>query len=362
MSLLTDTPTPLPSNAAPHRVHQTRGMAILMAMLTLALVATLASGVLWQQWRIQEEESASRFDQQASWLLGSALDWARVILAEDAKASSTDNKTEPWSIPLQETQLASFLSASTSGVNSADAQTSNAPRDGGIDDAQAEQIFISGRITDLQSRLNLFNLYNAGQISEPDLNALTQLFTLLGLPPSELNLLVQSLNTSSATVVLPERIEQLSWLGLSGQTVAALSPYVTWLPTRSALNLNTATPQVLAASFNGLSLNDAQKLAQTRDTQPWNTLSDATNAINAVLKGSGAYSGSPGLAGVSLSNTQFALNSSYFQVIGRLRFDTLVFTQRSVVQRNNQETILLWREKRTAGAEPGCFSTIEPPC
>ncbi len=350
-------PPPIPAHH--HRSEQ--GMAILMAMLTLALVATLAAGVLWQQWRAQEQESSSRYEEQATWLLGAALDWARVILTEDSKASNTDNKTEPWSIPLQETQLSSFLAASTSGV------TNNASGSGGINEAQAEQIFISGRITDLQSRLNIFNLYNAGQISTADLNAMTQLFTLLGLPESELNRLVLGMGVISnnfntptqsnplAQFATPQRIEQLSWLGLSAQTLSTISPFVTWLPVRTPLNLNTAPPQVLAASFKGLSLSNAQKLALSRDSQPWNTLEDATNALTAVTQGAG-------MGGGSLNSAQFALNSNYFQVFGRLRFDALVFTERTVLQRTNQQTLILWRERRAAGAEPGCFSTIEPPC
>ena len=36
------------------------GAAILMAMLTVLLVATLASAALWQQWRAVEVESAER--------------------------------------------------------------------------------------------------------------------------------------------------------------------------------------------------------------------------------------------------------------------------------------------------------------
>ena len=36
------------------------GAAILMAMLTVALVATLASAALWQQWRQVEIEIAER--------------------------------------------------------------------------------------------------------------------------------------------------------------------------------------------------------------------------------------------------------------------------------------------------------------
>jgi len=332
-------------------------MAILMAMLTLALVATLAAGVLWQQWRTQEEESTSRYEAQASWLLGSALDWARIILNEDAKASNTDNKTEPWSIPLQETQLSSFLAASNSGVTNSGAEGGT----GGINDTQAEQIYISGRITDLQSRLNIFNLYNAGQISAPDLNAFTQLFKLLGVSDSELNLLVQAAGAAAKNTqtppktIGPQRIEQLTWSGLSPQSVATLAPYVTWLPVRTAVNLNTAPAQVLSASFTGLSLSSAQKLAQARDAQPWTSMEDATRAITASA---------PSATGVALSatNSQFALNSSYFQVFGKLRFDSLVFTERSVLQRSNQQTLILWRERRAPGAEPGCFSTIEPPC
>jgi general secretion pathway protein K len=334
-------------------------MAILMAMLTLALVATLAAGVLWQQWRTQEQETSSRYQEQADWLLGAALDWARVILNEDAKAGNTDNKTEPWSIPLQETQLSTFLSASGSGVNTSSALTSDGS--GGINDAQSEQIYLSGRITDLQSRLNISNLYIAGQISTPDLNAFTQLFTLLGIPESELNRLVQGAasgaqsDSAPQSFISPQRIEQLSWLGISPQTLAAVSPFVTWLPVRTPLNLNTAPPQVLAASFNGLSLSKAQTLAKNRDAQPWTTLDEASRALSAVAPGAGQ-------GGASMNSSQFALNSSYFQVYGRLRFENLVFTQRSVLQRTNQQTLILWRERRATGAEPGCFSTIEPPC
>lgn len=36
--------------------HTQRGAAILLAMLTVVLVATLASSMLWQQWRELEVE------------------------------------------------------------------------------------------------------------------------------------------------------------------------------------------------------------------------------------------------------------------------------------------------------------------
>ena len=63
-----------------------RGAALLAAMLTVALVATFAAGALWQQWKSVEVEGAERQRTQARWLLTGALDWARVILREDARA------------------------------------------------------------------------------------------------------------------------------------------------------------------------------------------------------------------------------------------------------------------------------------
>ena len=41
------------------------GAAVLMAMLTVALVATLASAALWRQWRGVEIESGERSRLQA---------------------------------------------------------------------------------------------------------------------------------------------------------------------------------------------------------------------------------------------------------------------------------------------------------
>jgi general secretion pathway protein K len=54
-----------------------RGAALLLAMLIVTLVATLAAGMVWQQWRAIEVEGAERARTQASWLVQGAVDWAR---------------------------------------------------------------------------------------------------------------------------------------------------------------------------------------------------------------------------------------------------------------------------------------------
>ena len=88
-----------------------RGAAILTAMLTVVLVATLASAMLWQQWRGVEVETAQRTRVQSAWILTGALDWARLILREDARQGGADYLSEPWAVPLAPARLSTFLAA-----------------------------------------------------------------------------------------------------------------------------------------------------------------------------------------------------------------------------------------------------------
>ena len=137
--------------------HSSRGAALLAAMLMVSLVAMLAAGAAWQQWRTVEVESTERQHAQAQWLLLGALDWARVILREDARSGNpdtpTDHLAEPWAIPLQEARLSTFLSANSSNSGGSQATTnssatfSNSPSD----DALAQQVYLSGQISDLQA-------------------------------------------------------------------------------------------------------------------------------------------------------------------------------------------------------------------
>ena len=157
---------------------QQRGAAILTAMLTVVLVATLASATLWQQWRGVEVEAAERSRTQSAWVLTGALDWARLILREDARKGGADHLGEPWAVPLAQARLSTFLAADRSDAQAAD---------------DTQEAFLSGQITDLQSRLNVFNLVKEGKIHEPSRLAFARLFELLDLPAAELTAMADQL-------------------------------------------------------------------------------------------------------------------------------------------------------------------------
>jgi len=297
-----------------------RGMALITAMLTVALIASLAGTALWQQWRSLQVESAERQRQQAQWLLGGALDWARLVLREDARSGNIDHLAEPWAVPLQEARLSSFLSSTSDGVSEADLDV-------------AERMFLSGRIQDLQSRLNVFNLVQGNQASPVDVAAFARLFELLGLPIGSLERLVQQLVMASrpdGRVPMPQRVSQLTWLGLTPAQLARLEPFITWLPVRTTVNLNTASVEVLHASVPGLRLSDAQRATLQRNSQHWRNLEEAGQAL--------------GDAGKSLSASAHQLSSQYFEITGRVRLGSTSLTELSVIQREESQRVL-WRER-----------------
>ncbi len=304
------------------------GAALLAAMLTVALMATFAAGALWQQWKSIEVEGAERQRTQARWLLTGALDWARVILREDARAGNasapTDHLAEPWAVPLQEARLSAFLAALPDGTGG----TSNT-----VDDEKfAQQVLLSGAVSDLQGRLNVTNLLQGEQLDGKTVLAFERLFDALGVPPAQLSVLTQGLLTArrqnSSSPLMPQRVGQLSWLGLSPQALQTLAPHITVLPRRTPVNLNTASVQVLHASVPGLSLSDAQRLVQQRERQHWASMEAFQKAL-----------GRP----ISLSDTH-SVSTQYFEVLGRLRMPQTTLQERSLVLREGQELKVLWRE------------------
>ncbi|GAB4115798.1 MAG: type II secretion system minor pseudopilin GspK [Rubrivivax sp.] len=301
-----------------------RGAALLLAMLTVTLVASLAAGALWQRWRSVEVESAERARQQASWILTGALDWARLILREDARTGGADHLAEPWALPLQEARLSTFLAM--------DADRSAVER----------EAFLSGQIIDLQSRLNLLNLLDGDKLSPTAQQTFARLFEQLGLPASELERLSRGLLAAQRSAragaagadapLMPQTLPQLGWLGLRPQTLARLAPHVSLLPGQVPVNINTAGLEVLMAAVPGLSRADATRMLAERERAHYPTVID-NRLPTAVLAAAG--------------NGQLAVASRFFEVHGRLRLDDLVVEEVSVVQRDGLSVKVLRRQRQT---------------
>ena len=304
-----------------------RGAALLTAMLTVALVTTLASAALWQQWRQVEIETAERGRSQTRWMMTGALDWTRLILREDAvsaQGAGVDHLGEPWALPVQESKLSTFLS-----------------QDQQWHEGDAE-VFLSGQITDAQSRMNVMNLIEDGKVSAKALARFAALFERLNLPLSELQNLALQLQataeaaakpaTATATAsaaLMPQQTAQLVWLGLSPRTLASLQEHITVLPEATPVNLNTASAEVLSASLPGLDLASARQAVDQRQRAHWPSLDAAREAL--------------GAAGRQLDEKQHSVQSRYFEVQGRMRIDNVVQQERALVRRDGNQVRMVWR-------------------
>ena len=307
----------------PRSSRRQRGAALLTALIIVTLVVTLAASMVWQQWRAVQVETAERARMQSSWILQGALDWARLILREDARSGRPTALTEPWATPLAEARLSTFLAAD---------KNNNAEDDG-------PEAFLSGSISDAQARFNLANLVDAaGKLSQPDLEALERLCQTVGLATDVATRIATGLRDAQAAgsggngnaPLRPRTLAQLAWLGLDAATITALEPYATLLPTRTPVNANTAAREVLAAVIKGLDLATAERLVQLRQRDPFKTLQAVETQI-------------PGLG--PLNGQQVSVVSSYFEVRGRLRLDDRVLEQRSLVFRSGLDMQVLHREQ-----------------
>ena len=349
----------LPVSAAPRRQ---RGAALLTAMLIVTLVSTLAAAMVWQQWRAIQVEAAERARNQAQWVLVGALDWARLILREDARNNQRDGEVdsldEPWATPLQETRLSSFLAADR-------------------DNAAAEdgpEAFLSGAIVDAQSRYNLRNLFDGARVLPEELQTLRRLCASAGLPEDTATRLATALSqalaarpdargapgagtgststgagTGAAAVtedprgapLLPPSTPFLGWWDLDAATVRRLREVVTLLPEPTPVNLNTAPREVIAAVLDGVDLASAERLVRARKDKALRSLGDATALLG---------------AGVALPPRRVSVATSYFEITGRLRLDARYVEERSLVQRRDREVLVVYRERLGGSAAEGAAS------
>jgi general secretion pathway protein K len=294
-----------------HRLRQ-RGAALLIAMIILTLMATLASSMVWQQWRAVQVEAAERARIQSAWILMGALDWARLILREDARNGGADHLGEVWATPLAEARLSTFLAADQNNTD------------------DGPEAFLSGSM----SRYNLRNLVDpgTGKVLPAEQAILERLFESIAVSADVAARIAKQLNSATSLVnpapnspLPPESVAELTWLGIDEATVQLIQPYVVMLPIRTHVNLNTASAQVLAAVIDKLDLGGAERLVQARQRSYFRSVLDAQNVLGANFSLDPA-----GRVGV---------NSSFFEVAGRLRLGDRTLEERSMVQRTGQNNM-----------------------
>lgn len=315
-----------------------RGAALLTAMVIVTLVATLSASMVWQQWRAVQVETAERARTQSAWVLTGALDWARLILREDLRnGSGIDYLGEPWSVPLAEARLSTFLAADK------DHTTDDGP-----------DAFLSGRITDAQSHYNLHNVIGVIQgqtkIVPSELIVLQNLCEMVGVSKAIANQIADGLlkatpavapsgaasdaaaaapNSVADSPLMPQTFDELAWMRIDAGALRRLRPFVMILDVNTQVNLNTAPPEVIAAVLN-TDLATAQRLVEVRQRSPFKDKSQVTPYLAKAEQ---------------MTSAQVSLNSDFFWVRGRLRLGQRVLEEVSLVERQGRLVVVKRRER-----------------
>ncbi len=273
------------------------GVAIITALVVVAAATVAVSTMMWRQSiavrKVENQDALA----QTRWLARSALEWARLILQQDARLSAVDHLGEIWAVPLAETRVTEDFAPTDPSRGSANTASIFAENDAA---------YVSGRIVDAQSHFNLTGMAIAGKVDEARFAILARLIDVLGLR-SELA------KTIAARMAGPSAPESFELLGrdlvasgaLDAAGVARLRPYIDILPVPTAVNLNTATPEVISACYEDLPIDAARALVRTRD-QAWFT---QVGDVAARL---------PGTSG-KVAASQVGVNSAWFEVEGRVR-------------------------------------------
>lgn len=276
-----------------------RGVAIITALVVVAAATVAVSAMLWR-----ESISVRKVENQAAlgearWLARSSIEWARLVLLQDARTSTVDHLGEIWALPLAETRVTEDLGTQQASTTRT-GETSQTPF------ADNDAAFVSGRMEDAQARLNLTGIMSGEQLDEQRVAMLERLLDVLNLDKDLAKPIAERMAAAPKVTSTAMLTAALTGSGAMDAAAAArLAPFVTVLPVPTPVNINTAPAEVLAACFPDLPLDAARALARSRAQAWFNQVGDAA----ARLPGTSAQAPA---GNVSIS-------SNFFEVEGRVR-------------------------------------------
>ena len=301
----------------PHLTRQ-RGVAVVTAMLLTTLAISIVASLFWQQQVQVRSMENQRLQSQTKWIQRGALDWASVILRVNyGQYTSLD---QVWATPLAETRLDQYIERERIQGENFDAS-------------------LSGQVLDATARYNLNNLAKGGTPDKAEIDVMRRLLTNLRLearlaqpiaefvaagqplvaePPPEGTPPVAQKPRTGAPMRL-ERVDDLLMVpGLKPEAVERLRPFVIVLPASNTdVNVNTASPEVLAAVLPGGSLSEANSLIAQRQRSPW------TDVPNFKLTWKREVEG---------AQPRITAKSTYFLVQSRIRLDRAALDAESLVR------------------------------
>ena len=296
-----------------------RGVAAVTALLIVAVAASAASLMLAQQSAMLGQTALVASRAQAELYGRAGLDWARGILAQDARRGDVDSLYEAWAQPIVGLPI--------------------------------ERAVVAGAIVDEQGKFNLNNLVKGTRSSGEDMDTFKRLLESLGLSGDLREAVLDWIDADSdlygnagaedpyyLSLANPYRaanrqmvqVEELYRVrGFDAHAVAKLRPYVTALPGRTAVNANTASATVLAAMLPELSSAEIAELIRARQVKPFRSKDDIAQAAKKAN---------------AQSIAALDVKSAFFSVRVRVAQDDVQVATEALVQRDaTGAAAVVWR-------------------
>ena len=252
---------------APINANSQRGVALLTILLLVVSITVVAGAMLASQ-KIAIRRSGLLFDQnQLLQDINAGQQLAVTLIRADSKLNDTDSMQDIWAQPIPPYTL---------GGHS-----------------------IGIELRDEGSRFNINNLYHNGVVDTAALAVFQRLLTQLNLEPdiaiavldyqdadSEVykdggdeSVVYAQQSNRGADKNLPNQallsIDQLAEVkGFNAEVLAALRPYITAVPYYLPININTASPVLLAALAEGASSQQMQSVVELRAKQAFGSIDD----------------------------------------------------------------------------------------
>ncbi|WP_339605601.1 type II secretion system minor pseudopilin GspK [uncultured Psychrobacter sp.] len=242
------------------KANSQRGVALLTILLLVVSITVVAGAMLASQ-KVAIRRSGLLFDQnQLLQDIDAGQQLAVTMIRADSKLNDTDSEQDIWAQPIPPYTLANHS--------------------------------VSIELRDEAGRFNINNLYQGGTVDTAALEVFQRLLTQLNLEPDiaiavldwqdtdsevyldggdESAVYSQQLNRS-VDGALPNQpfvsIDQLQEVrGVSAEVLATLRPYLTAVPYYLPININTASPALLAALIDGATSQQMQGIVDTRSKQ-----------------------------------------------------------------------------------------------
>ena len=300
-----------------------QGVALITALLVVAIATVAAASMATrQQMDIRRTGGLLHSEQAYAYSLG-AESWAQVVLARDKRDSKIDTLYEDWST-----------------------QPPVSVVEGGS---------IIGRILDMQGRFNLNNLVDGNGVADKDAIArYKRLLSRLDLDEALADPLVDWID-SDINVLFPDGAEDEAYLGAETpyrtanrllvdiselrlvkgyepDIIEQLRPFVAALPEVTALNVNTASAEVLSTVAENMSLADGESLLETRGEDGFETVDK--------------FTGQKELSGKQkVTTAPLSVESNWFLMVSEANIGQSRARLASLIQRTDKGMLVVRRQR-----------------